>query len=139
MLIASRRVGERFNIRTPDQTSVVFSLFVKSVKNKHASDSDFEHAKYLLSLELEVQSDTFDKKRIISENGCSQMTVGDEINVFDEALEIVVMKILVKEIKTHAKDHKHDDNNITGECYSRVFLGFEFDNSNFFVSPSSKK
>ena len=142
MLIASRRVGEAFNIYAPDTETVICALFVAKVRNLHASDSDVENATNELCAELVIQPEMFDLKRFgvtDTSNRSFVVQVGNKWNLYDKDLKNVIAEIVAVEIKTHAKDHRFHDENIKSEFHSRVFLGFNFDTTKCLIFAQTSR
>ena len=100
-MIASRRVGEAFNIYAPDKETVICSLTVKRVSSRHDVKRELTGA----WANLEVLEDKEKCVLHVTERDGDTVKIraGDKLKLFDKDKKGVICEILVTEIREHLK------------------------------------
>ena len=130
MLIASRRVGEAFNIYAPDKETVICSLKVKNIESRHDVHPELTDVFADFDVFIDESKCAFD----LAVDGMCRVHTGDELKLFDENKKNVICEILVLDIKTH-----HDKGTRAVNLSSRAILGFTMDGTVCLSFQTNKK
>jgi len=127
VLIASRRVGEAFNIYAPDKETVICSLTVKRVSSRHDVSRELTGA----WANLEVWEDKEKCVLHVTERDGDTVKIraGDKVKLFDKDKKGVICEILVTEIREHLNEHFHYEKGLECGRGARVTLGATFDDN----------
>lgn len=127
MLIASRRVGEAFNIYAPDKETVICSLVVKRVSSRH--DVDRELTGVWSNLEIWENGEKCVLHMPERGGDTVKIRAGDKFELFDKDKKRVICEILVTEIREHLNEHFRYEKGLECGRGARVTLGATFDDS----------